>query len=258
LFILDKANKQTKILLARKLFKVNTLFNLNIFKLILLLMVAGMAANAQEGRYQPYSIGVGYGSTIAKAGEQTLTSANAVDVSFNYHFTPFTSVSLEGQFGQLTGGNAQTDIYAKQFINNYKAFILHTDIQLGEFIDYSHNPFLNGLKNVYGGIGAGILSNNIGNNIVFNQATPESYIIQSTNVLIPLRVGYEFKIFNHYDEPQFRFDVNYSFNTAFGKGLDGYSNYTTSVKFYNYLSLGLKYSFGPVAVYRKLVYYSNF
>jgi hypothetical protein len=221
-----------------------------------------LVASAQNSYFRPFSFGVGYGVTVASAGEETLTSANAAEVNFSYHFTPFVSLSLTGQFGQLTGGDLTTDTYGKQFINDYTAVFVHFDLQAGEFIDYERSPFLNGLKNVHVGTGLGYLANNITSINLLNpvDGSALTYIKDSPNFVIPLRVGYEFKIFNRYDEPQLRLDLNYSFNTAFGTGLDGYTSiYShTFVNFYNYFSVGLKYSFGPARAYRKQIYYSNF
>jgi hypothetical protein len=237
-------------------------FKLNVFKLVVLLVTMGLCAKAQNTWYQPISVGVGYGVTIARAGEQTQTSSNATNFNLNYQFTPFVSIGFDAQFGTLSGGDAEHDTYGKQFLNNYKSFILHADVQAGEFIDYSHNAFLNKLKNVYAGIGIGMLSNKISNITTLNpvDSSTLTYTPGSSNLLIPLRIGYEFKLFNQHDEPQFRFDINYSFNTAFGAGLDGYTSvYTKSyIKFYNYISVGFKYCFGPLKAYRKQIYYDAF
>jgi hypothetical protein len=235
---------------------------LNTLKLIVLLLIGFFTAQAQTGYYKPFSFGLGYGVTIASAGEQTLTSANATEVNFNYHFTPFVSLSLAGQFGQLTGGDLTKDTYGKQFVNDYAAIFLHFDLQAGEFIDYEHSQFNNALKNLHVGIGMGFMANNITSINLFNPAdsSTQTYLKNSPNFVVPLRIGYEFKIFNRYEEPQLRLDLNYSFNTAFGPGLDGYTSiYSHSfINFYNYFSVGLKYSFGPIRSYRKQIYYSNF
>ncbi|EHQ28202.1 hypothetical protein Mucpa_4111 [Mucilaginibacter paludis DSM 18603] len=221
-----------------------------------------MLAYAQTSFYHPFSIGAGYGVTVAYAGEETLTSSNAFNFNINYHITPFTAVSMEGQVGQLSGGDAMNDTFSKQYLNSYNALLLHADVQLGELMDFSNSQFLNGLKNVYFGTGIGILYNKITDiNLIGinNSITYSTYYVKSSNLLIPLRMGYEFKIFNRRDEPQVRFDINYSFNTAFGEGLDGYYNPAgASVKFYSYFSLGLKYGFGNPHAYRKAVYYSAF
>jgi hypothetical protein len=249
---------------ARNLFKTNTLINFNVFKLTVLLLTGSLTANAQNSFFHPFSIGDGYGVTVANAGEQTLTSSNATNINLNYNFTPFASLGIELQVGQLTGGNAQMDTFGKQFVNDYNSIVLHTDLQLGELIDYSQSVFLNGLKNLYAGVGVGIIKNKISKISLLNPAdslTPLTFTPSSTNFLVPLRVGYEFKIYNKYDEPQFRFDINYSFNTAFGKGLDGYTSIyskAAGVKFYNYFSVGFKYGFGSVKPYRKQVYYQYF
>jgi hypothetical protein len=232
------------------------------FNLILILIISSMAARAQVGSYQPFSIGAGYGVTIAFAGEQTLTSSNALDLNLNYNISPFATLSLEGQFGQLSSGDSVHDSFAKQFLNSYNAIILHADLQGGELFDYSHSEFLNGLKNLYLGVGMGFLSNKITSIQLINPANkqvPLNYAATSSNFLVPVRVGYEFKIFNHYDEPQVRFDITYSFNTAFGQGLDGYIYpHGAAIKFYNYISAGFKYSFGGVHLYRKDISYSYF
>lgn len=237
---------------------------MKILKLLLLLLICTVAVYAQDGYYQPFSASAGYGVTVANAGEQTLTSSNAANLNLSYYFTPFVSVSFEGQFGKLTGGDAMHDAFAKQFVNSYSAFMVHFDVQAGEFIDYSQSPFLNGLKNIYAGIGAGTLQNKITNIQTINPdaaaTSPLTYLATSSNIVVPLRLGYEIKIFNKYDEPQFRFDIGYSLNTAFGKGLDGYTSIYTkaSINYYSYIFAGLKYSFGPVHTYRKPVYGKSF
>jgi hypothetical protein len=240
-----------------------SLTNLNTFKLTLLLLIACLAAKAQSSFYQPFSIGTGFAVTQAAVVEKTLTTANAVESTFGYYFTPFTSATLEMQIGQLTGGDAVKDASGKQFINTYVAAITHADVQLGEFIDYEHSSFLNGLKNIHLGTGIGVLLNNITAIATANptdSANPYTYKPNSINLLIPARIGYEFKIYNRFDEPGFRVDLNYSLNTAFGDRLDGYSSVFSKSKiaFYNYVSVGLKFCFGPHKQYRKQVFYSSF
>lgn len=226
------------------------------------MLISCLAARAQTGYYQPFSFGAGYGVTIAVAGEQTLTSANATELNFTYNFTPFVSASVAGQFGQLASGDLTKDTYGKQFINDYKAVYLHLDLQAGEFIDYEHSQFNNVLKNLHLGIGLGIMANDVTSINLFNPADSSTltYTKNSMDFVIPLRVGYEFKIFNRYDEPKLKLDINYSFNTAFGPGLDGYTSIYShsSINFYNYFSVGLKYSFGTIRSYRKQIYYSGF
>lgn len=231
--------------------------------LILMLMLCQSYLFAQTTFFQPFSLGAGYGITVAKAGEQTLTSSNAVELNLAYQFTPFYSITLEGQIGQLTGGDALHDTYSKQFVNNYNAVILHADLQLGELINYDQSPFLNVVKDFYFGTGLGILSNKISSIQTVSRDTNYkatfTYLPSSTNIIVPIRLGYEFKIFNGYNEPQYRFDINYTFNTAFSAGLDGYSNpYSSSIKYYNYISVSFKFGFGHVKQYRKAVYPAYF
>jgi len=159
-------------------------------------------------------------------------------------------------------GGLLTDYDARRFSNSFTALIFHADLQAGELIDYDHSDFLNGIKNFYLGTGIGILNNDITyiQTIVpvgTSNLTTYPYLKTSTNVLVPLRFGYEFKIFNGYQEPRYRIEAGYSFNTAFGKGLDGYTS-LSSVKFYSYLSIGFKIGFGDSYIYRKPIPYYGF
>jgi hypothetical protein len=232
------------------------------FTLVILLVFIQVIAHAQNGfNFQPFSIGVGTGVTTAYGNTATTVSKYAFNLNFNYTPSPFFSLSLEGQSGALAGGLV-TDFYARRFSNTYTALLFHADLQAGEIINYEHSDFLNGIKNVYVGTGIGILNNNITyiQTIVpvgTSNLTTYPYLKNSTNVLVPLRLGYEFKIFDGYQNPRYRIDAGYSFNTAFGKGLDGYTT-LSSIKFYSYLSIGVKIGFGDEYIYRKPIPYYGF
>ncbi|WP_448702123.1 hypothetical protein ACFGVR_07475 [Mucilaginibacter sp. AW1-3] len=235
------------------------------FILLILSVIINTAALAQNGfDYHQFGIGTGFGSTVAYGNTNTKVPKAAINFNINYNATPFLTYTLETQFGQLAGGS-QYDYYQRQFTNTYFAMLAHADLQLGELIDYEHNEVSNGLKNIYLGTGLGFmintitylqttippgLSGNSGSNIY-------PFLPTSVNVVIPLRTGYEFKIYNNYDMPRYRLDLGYSFNTALGKGLDGYTT-LSSIKFYSYFSLTFKVGLGGVTNYRKPVPYWGF
>lgn len=230
--------------------------------LLLLFVIINTIACAQNGfDYHQFSIGAGAGSTIAFGNTETTVTKPAYNLNFNYHISPFFTLTLEGQTGTLAGGSA-ADFYARQFTNNYKAVVFHVDLQAGELLDYEHDDVLNALKNLYVGTGLGLLSNKITyiQTVVpvgTSYLTTYPYLPSSTNIIVPVRGGYEFKIFNNYDMPRYRLDVAYSFNTAFGKGLDGYTT-LSSIKFYGYFSVGLKIGLGNTTNYRKPIPYWGF
>lgn len=230
--------------------------------LLMLFIIINTVARAQNGfDYHQFSIGAGIGSTTAYGNTETTVNKSAYNLNFNYNISPFFALTLEGQMGTLAGGNA-TDFSARIFSNDYKAAIFHADLQAGELIDYEHNDALNSLKNLYAGVGIGVLNNSISyiQTVVpagTSNLTVYPYIKSSTNLLVPVRLGYEFKIFNSYQMPQYRLDFAYSFNTAFGKGLDGYTTLST-IKFYSYISVGVKIGLGSVTNYRKPIPYWGF
>ncbi len=229
------------------------------FILLSALLITTVITKAQNGfDYQPFSAGGGMGITTAYGNTQTTVNKYAYNINFNYNVTPYYTYTIELQTGTLAGGQV-TDFNARRFSNDYIALLAHADMQAGELIDYEHNALLNGLKNLYAGVGLGVLSNKITyiqTVIPVGQSnlTTYPYLPSSVNVLLPIRFGYDFKIFNGYERPQYRVDLAYNFNTAFGKGLDGYTTLST-IKFYGYLSLGVKISFGNVLTYRKPIPY---
>jgi hypothetical protein len=229
--------------------------------LLLLFIVVNRLALAQNGfDYHQFSLGVGYGTTIASGNTDTKVDKTAFNLNLNYNATPYFTYTIESQIGTLAGGSPY-DYYARAFTNHYFALIAHADLQLGELIDYEHNGALNGLKNVYIGTGVGVLANVITDIqlaippvLSSNGSDIYSFLPASINILVPLRLGYELKIFNNYDMPRYRLDLGYAFNTAFGKGLDGYTT-LSSIKFYNYYSVTFKIGLGGVTNYRKPIPY---
>ncbi|OCX51114.1 hypothetical protein BEL04_20600 [Mucilaginibacter sp. PPCGB 2223] len=234
------------------------------FILLLLFIATNATAIAQNGfDYHQFSIGAGLGSTIAYGNTDTKVTKAAFNFNVNYNATPFFTYTLETQFGQLAGGSPY-DYYQRQFTNTYFAMMAHADLQLGELIDYEYNDVSNALKNIYVGTGVGFMTNSITYiqltippGLSGNGSNVYPFLPSSVNVVVPLRLGYEFKLYNYYDMPRYRVDFGYSFNTAFGKGLDGYTS-LSSIKFYNYLSVTFKVGLGTVTNYRKPVPYYGY
>jgi hypothetical protein len=224
-------------------------------------------AKAQMGyNYKEFGIGLdisaarGY-TNIARQDEHIVANIN-----FIYNYSPYIPVTAELQFGTLSGGGLtpNLDRYGRMFTNHFEAFVIHADFQLGEVIDYSQNDLLNIVKNFYFGSGGGIVFNS--NTVQRKNVIPENgsldYIFPgkdaSINLTVPLRFGYEFKIYNEYSEPYMAIDIGYVHNLVFGEGLDGYDD--PSAKFknnatnqYRQIVIGVKFNFGNITSYNKLI-----
>jgi hypothetical protein len=77
-------------------------------------------------------------------------------------------------------------------------------------------------------------------------------------MLIPLRLGYEFKIFDDYDQVGYTITIGYEHNYTFGEGLDGYNDNPQKFKNnapdqYTHFTLGFRYNFGNTVSYNKLI-----
>lgn len=232
--------------------------------ILLLFILINTVARAQNGfDYHQFSIGTGVGATVAYGNTDTKVTKSAYNLNINYNVTPFLTYTLETQFGQLAGGSPY-DYFQRQFTNTYFAIMAHADLQLGELIDYEHSAASNALKNIYVGTGIGAMTNSITYiqlsippGLSGNGSNIYPFLPASVNVVVPLRTGYEFKLFNNYDMPRYRLDLGYSFNTAFGKGLDGYTS-LSAIKFYSYFSATFKIGLGNTNNYRKPIPYWGF
>lgn len=209
--------------------------------------------------YAGYSIGVGGGLARASADLSKEINKTAFYVNFNYNYTPFTTFTAELQAGKLAGGDPLTDKDTRGFENSFKAVILYADFQLGEYINYQNRGFLNIVKNIYGGTGFGVIHNQMD----FVQRTSlidPTYVFpgqdSSTELLIPARIGYEFKFYNEFQEPYIRLNLGYQQTWVYGEGLDGYNDPPTKFKNnhvdrYALFSVGVKYGFGTPVSYKK-------
>jgi hypothetical protein len=251
------------------------------FILFFVISLTTVAVKAQGGyEYARFGIGVGVGYGCAFADIRKEDYHPAFNFGINYNFNPFLPVALEFQTGKLSGGGItpDKDPYGRQYQNNYHAFILHADAQAGMFFDYSGSVFLNAIRNFYIGTGIGQVYNKI---VVLQRGNPPAFsdpsdvknyhgelgstngfqpANQNTNLLIPIRVGYEFKIFDSYDRPACTITVGYQHNFTTGEGLDGYNDPTPQFKNnskdqYGQFSIGIKYNFIGITEYSKSIKY---
>jgi hypothetical protein len=242
------------------------------FILFFVLVFAVTTVKAQSG-YNYYEWGwgggVGYGKAYADTKKQDYHPIFNLNIAYNYN--PYLPIALEFQFGTLSGGGRtpDKDQFGRQYKNNYKALILHGDLQMGDIIDYSYSDFLNIVKNFYIGTGIGAINNKMvdiqrTNLPLYPQngpiGTPVGFEGQdkSINMVIPLRLGYEFKIYDDYDQPGYTITIGYEHNYTFAEGLDGYNDNPAKFKNnapdqYAHFTIGFRYNFGNTVSYNKLI-----
>jgi hypothetical protein len=192
----------------------------------------------------------------------------AQSISFTYNYSPYIPITAELQFGTLSGGGLTTNLdkHRRQYTNHFEGLILHGDIQLGELIDYSESYFNSAIKGFYFGSGGGIIfNNNTVQRYSLNRPpppSPDAYIFpgndHSINLTVPLRFGYEFKVFNGYEEPFMAINIGYVHSLVFGEGLDGYDDPSSKFKNnatnqYTQIVVGVKFNFGNVTSYTKVI-----
>lgn len=229
------------------------------FTLLFALLLIGFTSKAQQDSYRQFGIGFGASQVQAYSDLNTNYKNYAYNINGTYNLSPYIPVTAEFQFGKLSGGGLTVDPHGRAFNNSFKAFVVHADAQLGEFIDYYDNVFLGAARNFYVGAGVGFISNNMTS---IQRADPNipgrvfPGTNSSTNLMVPLRVGYEFKIFNGYDEQAYALDIGYRYNVTFGDGLDGYNDPAPHFKnnapdCYSQLYIGFKVNIGNLVTYKK-------
>jgi hypothetical protein len=232
------------------------------YLLFIVLTLCFYKGKAQSSlNYATYGIGISASENRPYADLKREYKNKSYAITANYFFTPYVPIGLEFQFGKLSGGGntADLDKDLRRYENNYKALILHMDVQLGEVISYERNAFLNIVKNFYAGTGVGGIYNNVNVNRTQAGSVP-TYTFpgkdSGVNFIVPLRFGYEFKFYNAYDQPNIRLDIGYQHNITFGEGLDGYDDPSTKFKNnapdqYRQITIGIKVNFGGEGSYDK-------
>jgi len=237
------------------------------FILFLVFAFAAVVVKAQQGyNYKKFGIGLDVSYERGYTNVQRQDNHIGANINFIYNYSPYIPITAELQFGNLSGGGITRDLdkYGRQYDNHYEAFVLHGDFQLGEVIDYSESNVLNILKNVYFGSGVGVVFNS--NTVQRTNLYPENgrldYVFPgkdaSINLTVPLRFGYEFKLYNEYEEPYMAIDIGYVHNMVFGEGLDGYDDPESKFKNnatnqYRQIVIGVKFNFGNVTSFNKLI-----
>lgn len=218
-----------------------------------------LKATAQTNFYK-LSLGAGAGITQSFADLQKHDFGLAAYGTADFFFTPFLSIGGELQMGEVNGGDVNTDPHERQFINSYKAASINGKLYLGAVADYHGNSFVNAIKWLYVGSGAGIIHNSV-NRVKIQPSTGYSFPGKSVSneLLVPLNLGINFYFSDYAARPRFGINLNFQSNITFGEGLDGYDDTVRSREngnpdIYNFLSVGIRYNFGLVGLSNKSLY----
>ncbi len=225
---------------------------------IVFVAFAAQLAQAQKGyNFDQFDIGVSANSNQVYGDAESRKSTFSGAVNLNYNITPYANIVAEFQAGTLAGGDSLKYRSGRQFKSNYKAFILRGQLQAGEIMDYSTSSFKNALKGLYISSGIGLSSNDIKYAARVSNTDPPFFSPgknSSNEFFVPVRIGYELKLFNAYNMPTVKFDIGYQANIMLGENLDGY-NTGAATDIWQQLSIGVKLSLGGSTSYRKSVSY---
>ena len=221
-----------------------------------ILLAFCIGVNAQSNFYK-ISVGGGAGLTRSYTDLEEHNFGEALYGTADFFFTPFLSLGLEAQKGNVKGGQSNMEPSGMRFKNNYLSATVNGKVFLGEFIKYQHSTFLEQIKGLYLGSGVGLIHNRLVNLKRNNRDEPNRvYKYSSTDAVIPLNVGLNYYLPNKKGFYRYVVNVNYQSNITLGEGLDGYDPATIRFEngnpdIYTYLTLGVKYNIGPLGVSKK-------
>lgn len=207
-------------------------------------------------------VGASVSSTYPYADLARANFGYAASITGYFNLSPYLPVGLELQKGKLSGGGNYIDVNTRKYTNQYFAAIVHADVYVGQIFDYSNSGLMHFLKDFYVGTGVGLISNNIVDvqRVKVNSNPPYTFpgVDHSVNLLVPIRIGYEFKLYNSYGDQNSAINIGYVHNITWGEGLDGYNDPPTRFKNnlpdqFGQIVLGVKFNFGPVTSFSKLI-----
>jgi len=222
------------------------------------LLTVALSSFAQSNFYK-LSIGAGGGFT------QSFTEVKKHDFgvagygTLDYLFTPFASLGLEFQKGEINGGDYYHDPNNRQFVNTYSAFSINGKIALGEIMEDHYRGPVNWLRGIYFGTGIGMIQHSTISTIQTDSNDPGYVTLLNSStkdIYFPLNLGINFYLPDRDGFYRYGLNLNYQANITLGEGLDGYDDSKVTFESgkpdgYTYFSIGLKYNFGKMGLSKK-------
>ncbi|GAB1462687.1 hypothetical protein [Pedobacter sp.] len=219
--------------------------------LALFLVVLTVTAFGQSNFYR-LSVGAGAGGTYTFTDVQKGQFSYAFAANLDYHITPFITAGIELQKGTLKGADGDNG-HKKAFVNSYLAYNANFKFRAGQVTDFYYSNFLNYTKGFYLGTGIGMVNNDNTSDKTIRVQPGTGFVFdgepKATSIAIPLNVGIDFYFPDGWGDIRYILNVNYQTNITLGDELDSYNAkppfQNTGNDFYNFLSVGFKYTFGP-------------
>jgi hypothetical protein len=222
--------------------------------LTLIMCLTALLAKAQLGfNYDQYDVGFGFSLNSVYGDAETSPMRPAVHFNLTFNATPYINYVWEAQIGQMAGGDSLTDKSGRQFASSFVSYQFRGQLQLGELIDYQRGGLANVVKNLYVSGGIGMVYDDITTINRYSSKVPGFYTggdNSAAELFVPVRIGYEFKMYNSYNEPNIKIDIGYEYNHVFGDELDGFKTGTTTDTF-TQVYIGVKFSIAGKTSYRK-------
>lgn len=202
---------------------------------------------AQTNFYK-FSVGGGFGSTIVFSDAAKNSFALAGNGNIDYYLTPFVSLGLEAQRGNLKGGEmAPIGNDPNKFKNTYLTMALNGKIYAGEFLsrkDLNH-ALLKNLRGLYVGTGVGFIKNSVKN-------YDKGITSVNKDVIFPFSAGINFYFLDKWGYNNFALNINTQSTFSLEDGMDGDLNTSSNFNdIYSYFSVGFKFYLGPKGLDRK-------
>jgi len=227
--------------------------------IITTLFLAAALSSFSQSNFYKFSIGGGFGATQSFTEVQKHGFGLSGYGTLDYLFTPFASLGLEIQKGEVNGGDFKNDPLNREFVNSYQSFAFNAKVSLGQVLNDRYNGPSDLVKGIYMGAGAGVIKSSTlfttgldPNNNAF--ATVDN--LDSKDVFFPLNLGINIHFPDREGFYRYVLNLNYQANITLGEGLDGYDDskitfQSGTVDVFTFFSVGVKYNFGTMGLSRK-------
>lgn len=244
-----------------------------------------------QAEFYNFAIGVQGGMTTAFTGfnykngvyseaskSLTINKSKAYGATVDYYFTPFINAGLEYNIVQLKDG---PDKHKRQFVSDFSTIEIRGSVALGQLVDYKYNDLLYVMRGLNFGLGYGVLSGS--NNVKDfdpildkrnDQTLPEEDRVNQNplgarqhkgdigkkdfkNVsMFPITIGYNYIIYNQYDEQQILLGLNWKTVFTNSDDIDGFNDDPTKFAnkakdMYSVVGISVKYMFGTKSLFYK-------
>ncbi|SEA27464.1 outer membrane beta-barrel protein [Pedobacter hartonius] len=227
--------------------------------IICILVLASARPLFAQSNFYKFSVGGGVAATQSFTEVQKHSFGFAGYGTLDYLFTPFLSLGIEVQKGEINGGNYKTSWLNREFVNSYKALNFNAKVSLGAILDGRYNGPSDLLKGLYIGTGIGAIHNDV---LYSTGLDPEdrNYAtichVTSKDIYFPFNLGINVHFADGEGFYRYVLNFNYQGNLTLGEGLDGYDDSRNTFRsgtldVYTFFSVGVKYNFGTMGLSRK-------